>query len=442
MLSFLGRRTGWNCDGLARRDFLRVGALGLGGLTLPALLRSKATAESVGRHTKDTSVVLLWLPGGPTHMDTYDLKPNAPSEYRGTFNPIKTHVSGIEICELMPKQAQVMDKMCIIRSFYHTNAGHGGGTHWVMTGFDFPPADSGEPQVYPSPGSVTARVRGNHPRTGMPPYVSLNRVYGDGPAYLGVASAPFEAGGQAKQNMSLAGGIDLTRIGDRRLLLKSFDELNRKLEATGAVDGLNDFEQQAFSLILGKEAREAFDLTREDPRCRSRYTGSDGATQQIGDLLLTSRRLCEAGAAFVTVAWNGWDDHGQIANAMRAKLPPLDHAVAAFVEDVSQRGMSDRIMLVIAGEFGRTPRINPGAGRDHWPTGSFAVVAGGGLKMGQVIGETTAKGEEPRSRRVTPQDLMATIYHVLAIDREMHFMNAAGRPTAIITDGKPIPELV
>jgi hypothetical protein len=436
MLSFVGRRTGWNCDGTTRRDFLRVGALGLGGLTLPGVLRARAEAAVAGHGTRDTSVVMLWLPGGPTHMDTYDLKPNAPSEYRGVFNPSKTTVPGIEISELMPEQAKVMERMTIIRSFYHTNAGHGGGTHWVMTGFDFPPADSGEPQTYPSPGAVAARVRGNHPRTGMPPYVVLNRIYGDGPAYLGVAAAPFEAGGQAKQNMNLPSGIGVDRLSDRRGLLKSFDRVRRDVDSKGTMAGLDAFEQQAFNLILGKAARDAFDVSLEDPRVRTRYGAG------LGEQLLVARRLCEAGTTFVNIAWNGWDDHGQIANAMRAKLPMLDHGVATFVEDVAQRGLSDRVLLVIAGEFGRTPRINPGAGRDHWPTGSFAIVAGGGLKMGQVIGETTAKGEVPRTTPVTPQDLMATIYHVLGIDREMHFTNSAGRPTPIITDGKIVPELV
>jgi hypothetical protein len=436
MLHLSGPKRGFNCDGSTRRDFLRVGALGLGGLTLPDLLRARAEAASTNRPSKDTSVVLLWLPGGPTHMDTYDLKPEAPAEFRGAFKPIPSAVPGIEICELMPKQAAVMEHMAIVRSFSHGNAGHGGGTHWVMTGFDFPPADSGEPQVYPSPGAVVAKVRGNHPRTGMPPYIAMNRIYGDGPAFLGVDSAPFESGGQAKQNMSLAGGIDITRLGDRRALLKGFDRIRRDIDARGMMNGLDSFEQQAFSLILGKAAREAFDVTLEDPKVRSRY-GSG-----LGEQMLVARRLCEAGASFVNIAWNGWDDHGSIEAAMRAKLPPLDQAVATFVEDCQQRGLDKRVLMVITGEFGRTPRVNGSAGRDHWPTGMFATLAGGGLRMGQVVGETTAKGEVPRTRAVSPQDLMATIYHVLGIDRDTHFYNGAGRPTPIITDGKPVAELV
>lgn len=436
MLNVFGNVSGHNCDGSTRRDVLRVGSLGIAGLTLPNLLRARAQAASVGNSSKQTSVVLLWLPGGPTHMDTYDLKPDAPAEFRGSFKPISGRVPGMEISELMPKQAALTDKLAIVRSFTHTNAGHGGGTHWVMTGFDHPPADSGEPQIYPSPGSVVARVRGNHPVTGMPPYVALNRIYGDGPAYLGVSSAPFESGGPAKQNMTLAGGVDLTRLGDRRALLKGFDSLRRDVDSSGTMGGLDSFELQAFNLILGREARQAFDLSSEDPKVRTLY--GDG----LGEQLLIARRICEAGASFVSIAWNGWDDHGSIEAAMRAKLPPLDRAVASFVEDCSQRGLDRNILLVITGEFGRTPRINGSAGRDHWPTGMFATLAGGGLKMGQVIGETNAKGEVPKSRPVTPQDLMATIYRVLGVDLEAQFYNSAGRPTPILTHGKPVAELI
>ncbi|MBI3463867.1 MAG: DUF1501 domain-containing protein [Planctomycetes bacterium] len=436
MLTVWGKPTGRNCDGTTRRDFLRVGTLGLAGLSLPGLLRARADYTAAGKSTSDTAVVLLWLPGGPTHMDTYDLKPQAPAEYRGEFRPIATNVPGIEICELMPQQAKVMDKMAIVRSFSHTNAGHGGGTHWVMTGFNYVLADSGAGPVNPSPGAVCAKVRGNNPKTGMPPFIALNRVYADGPAHLGVASAPFEAGGQAKQNMSLPGGITLERLDDRRALLKGFDKARRDLDSSGTMNGLDSFEQQAFNLILSKEARDAFDISREDAKIRERYG------KGLGEQLLVSRRLVEAGASFVNVAWGGWDHHGQVANGMRAQLPPLDHALATFAEDTYQRGLSQNILLVMAGEFGRTPRVNVTAGRDHWPTGMFAVLVGGGLKMGQVIGETNARGEVPRTRPVTPQDLMATIYHVLGIDRDLRFLNGAGRPTAIVEQGQPIPELV
>src|SRR5262245_23938793 len=442
MLSFLGGTPVQGCDGATRRNFLKVGALGLGGLTLPSLLRARA-AE---RDSKDTAVVLLFLPGGPSHLDTYDMKPSAPAEFRGLFKPIRTSVPGIDICELMPRQARIMDKLSLVRTFSHADGNHGSAAHWVMTGVIYPPADLGEPQIAPSPGSVAARVRGVNPRTGMVPYVALSRIRkgegGDGPAYLGVGCAPLDPSGPAKRNMSLAKTMSLDQLRDRRGLLASLDMLRRDIDRSGTMSGLDEFEQQAYQLILGQGA-QALDLTREDPRIVDRYGPG------LGEQMLVARRLCEAGAAFVNIAWHGpdnrffgWDNRSRVFESLRSKLPILDRAVSAFVEDVARRGLSERILLVVFGEMGRTPKINPNAGRDHWPQVMFALLSGGGLKMGQVVGKSSARGETCLIQPFGAQDLLATIYHVLRINPKLQFNNTSGRPLPILSDGRPISDLL
>jgi hypothetical protein len=434
MFKLLGTRRGINCDGSSRRDFLKIGALGMSGLLLPDLLRARAAASATGKPTKHTSVIWLWLGGGPTHVETFDPKMSAPAEYRSTVGAVKTNVPGIEIGGVYPKMAQVADKMAFVRSFAHGNSGHGGGTHWVMTGYDFPPADNGQAQVKPGLGSVLARVRGpNSPATGLPTYVRIGHIYGDGPAWLGSAYAPFDTSGNARNNMNLQ--ITLDRLADRRTLLQSFDTLNRQIDKSGLLVGLDSFESQAFDLILSR-AREVFDVRREDPRTRDKYGPG------LGEQLLMARRLCEAGVGFVTLHYGGWDMHGQIAQSMKNLAPQMDHAVAALVEDLSARGLDQDVLLVISGEFGRTPRINGSAGRDHWAPLSTLAFAGGGLKMGQVIGESSEKAEVPKSRPITPQDMMATIFHVLGIPVDQHYQDQAGRPTPMLDGGKPIAELV
>jgi hypothetical protein len=435
MFTLTSSRTGTTCDGGSRRDFLKVGALGLGGLLLPDLLRARAAESARGQATKSTSVVWLWLGGGPTHVETFDPKMSAPVEYRSVVGAVKTNVTGIELGGVFPRLAKNADKMAFVRSFAHGNSGHGGGTHWVMTGYDFPPADNGQAAIKPGMGAILARHRGpSNPRTGLPTYVRMGGILGDGPAWLGSSYAPFDVGGNAQRNMSPK--VELKRLDDRKSLLKSFDTMDRTLDRSGLVTGLDSFEAQALDLIRSR-ARETFDLAREDPRTRDRY-GKNGLAQQM----LLARRLCEAGVGFVTLHHGGWDMHGQIANAMKTLGPQVDHAVAAFLEDVQQRGLERDILLVITGEFGRTPRINGSAGRDHWAPLSTLALAGGGLKMGQVVGESTAKAEVPKTTPITPQDLMATVFHVLGIPQDQHYRDPSGRPTPMISGGKPIAELV
>src|SRR5262245_16120937 len=264
MFKVLGSRNGTNCDGSSRRDFLKIGALGVGGLMLPDLLRARAAAKAEGKPTKNTSVVWLWLGGGPTQVETFDPKMSAPVEFRSTVDAVKTRLPGVEFGGVFPKMAECADKLAVVRSFAHRNSGHGGGTHWVMTGYDFPPADNGQAPIKPGLGSVLARFRGaNNSRTGLPNYVRLGGILGDGPAWLGSAYAPFDTGGNARNNMNLR--VTLDRLAERRGLLRSFDTLDRQIDRSGLMSGLDSFETQAFDLLLSR-AREVFDVSREEPR--------------------------------------------------------------------------------------------------------------------------------------------------------------------------------
>jgi hypothetical protein len=422
------------CDGATRRDFLRIGALGLSSVCLPQLLRHRAAAASIGQAAKNTSVVWLWLGGGPTHVETFDPKMDAPAEYRSVVGAVKTNLPGVEIGGVFPKMAQVADRMAFVRSFAHGNSGHAGGTHWLMTGYDYPPADNGMSQVRPSLGSILARERGaTNQATGLPNYVRLGGIYGDGPAWLGTSYSPFDTSGDSRNNMNLK--VPMDRLGDRKTLLKTFDTLNREIDRSGLMEGLDSFEGQAFDLILSR-AKEVFDLSKEDPRVKDKYG------QGLGQQMLLARRLCEAGVGFVTLHYGGWDMHGQIKEAMQGLAPAMDNAVATFIDDLHLRGLDKNILLVISGEFGRTPRINGSAGRDHWAPLSTLALAGGGLRMGQVIGESSSKVETPKSKPITPQDLMATIFHVLGLPQELQYKDPAGRPTYMVEGGRPIAELL
>lgn len=428
MLTLTTNRRYRDCDGATRRDFLRVG--GLGALGLSGLMQ----AQAAGARTKDTSVVWLWLGGGPTHVETFDPKMTAPKEYRSVTGEVKTNVPGITLGGNFSQMAQVADKMAFVRSFHHGNSGHGGGTHWVMTGYNNRGIDNGGLPSRPSIGSISARVRGpNHPVSGMPTYVRLGGIGSDGPAFLGTAFAPFGTSGEARKNMSLQTHVD--RLEDRRGLLGGLDRLRKTADRSGIVDGLNAFEEQAFNLVLGK-APEAFDLKKEDPRTVAKYGGG------LGSSLLLARRLCEAGCGFVTLSYGGWDMHGNIQKSMNGRGPVVDRAVSAFVDDIYQRGLGENILLVITGEFGRTPKINKNNGRDHWAPLSTLALAGGGLKMGQTIGESDDKVYRPKTNPVSPQDLMATVFHVLGFDQKLQLINQGGRPVYMVEDGQPMADLI
>ena len=439
MLDFIGRgqRT---CDGINRRSFLRVGSLAVGGLTLPGLLRLRA--EGVARSSR-RAVIQIWQAGGPSHIDMYDLKPNAPTEVRGEFKPIATSVTGIRIGEHLPRQAAIMDRLAILRSAYHTNAGHGMGSQWMLTGYQ--PTIEVNDNIYPSTGSVVAKMRGpNEP--GLPAYVNLPRVLSLGKAaYLGAACNPFAPDSDPNQdsfqvrNLKLSGRVDASRLESRKDLLKDLDAIHRDLDTAGDMAGLDTFYRDAMEMVANRKALHAFDIAREPAALRERYGRND-----LGQCCLLARRLVEAGVTFVTIqAGGGWDTHGDNFKQLKDKLlPNYDRALTALVSDLHDRGLQDEVLVMAMGEFGRTPRINSGAGRDHWPGAMSILYAGGGLKMGQVIGSTNALAEYPTSKPATPGCVLSTMYHALGIDHHHIFHDQAQRPLPILNEGEPITELV
>jgi hypothetical protein len=429
------------CDGVSRRSFLRVGFLGLAGLTLADRLRLKAGAAGQGKTGRDTAVILLWLGGGPSHIDMYDLKPDAPVEFRGEFKQIATNVPGIGIGEHLPLEARLMDKMAIVRSVTHTNAGHGMGTHWMLTGYV--PTIEINDNLNPSCGSVVSKMRGaNAPR--MPAYVCLpSPPPSANAAYLGVAYNPFTPGsdpnspGFQVRDLRLTPRVDLDRFRNRRELLQGIDTLRRDVDIQGTALGLDQFYRDAFEIVTSPECRNAFDIHRENPRLRDRY-----GRHSWGQSALLARRLVEAGATYVTVNMGGWDTHNNnFQNLKTHNLPLYDRALAALIEDLYDRGLDKKVLVMTYGEFGRTPRINAQAGRDHWPGAMSVLFAGGGLRMGQVIGSTDRRAEYPKTQAVGPQDVLATMYRVLDIDYRHAFHDAAKRPIPILNEGKPIEEL-
>jgi len=439
---------------LSRRALIRIGALGGTGLCLSELLRSRAQAASLKRLIKDTSVVWLWLQGGAPHIETFDPKMEAPSGYRSMVGSVSTRLSGVDFGAVFPKLARMADQMAVVRSFGHTNPDHLGASHYVLTATDAP--IGAQQQLRPSFGSITTKVRGvSHPVSGVPTYVRLGKTVSfdfDQPLWLGVANAPFDATGQTRNNLNLA--VESNRITDRRRLLKGLDRIQREVDQSGVMSGLDSFEQQALELVLGR-SKEAFDISQEDPKTRAAYGPG------LGEQLLAARRLCEAGCGFVTLNYGwaptssdtpfAWDMHlgpsqgnaPPMDRQLRAICPMLDHAVAAFINDVVQRGLDKKILLIVTGDFGRTPKINQYGGRDHWPALSTLALAGGGLRMAQVIGRSNKTAESPVTTPITPKDLMATIFHVLGIDADLQFPDHAGRPDYLLPDGaRPIAELI
>jgi len=441
MLDFIGRgqRT---CDGVSRRTFLKVGSLAVGGLSLPWLLRQRAQADQ-SRNTPRRSVILLWLAGGPSHMDTYDLKPLAPAEIRGEFKPIATNVTGVQFGEHLPRQATAMDKLSIVRSAYHTNAGHGMGSQWMLTGYQ--PTIEVNDNIYPATGSVVAKMRGpNQP--GLPAYVNLPRVLNLGKAaYLGASYNPFAPDNDPNtdnfqvRNLKLPGVIDGDRLGRRRELLGELDKIRRDIDTRGDLEGLDTFYREALEMVTDTRAQRAFDIGREPDRLRERYGRND-----LGQCCLLARRLVEAGVTYVTIqAGGGWDTHADNFKQLKNNLlPKYDRALEALVTDLCDRGLQQEVLVMAFGEFGRTPKINGQAGRDHWPGAMSIVYAGGGLKMGQVIGTTNANGEYPTSKPATPGCVLSTMYHALDIDYHHAFIDQAQRPLPILSEGEPIAELI
>lgn len=414
----------------------------LGGLSLASFLRQKAMAEAAGKSTKDMSVILFWMGGGPSQLDMWDLKPDAPSEFRGTFNPISTNLNGLQVSEHMPRIAKVCDKLALVRSCTHGDAGHESATHTLLTGYK--PTNDIPSNEAPSYGSIVAKEMGAKVE-GFPSYVTVPTAPKSSlAAYLGVAYNPFETQGDPNgdnftvQNLKVPQGLTLDRLENRRAILSHFDTLRRDVDASGLIGGMDTFAQQAYNIVTSPKVQAAFDIAKEDAKTRDLY----GRTTW-GQNTLLARRLVEAGVRFVTVNVGGWDTHANNFESLKnSKLPQFDAAFAGLIEDLSQRGQLDNTLVLAWGEFGRTPRINKDAGRDHWPNVFSVPMAGGGLKRGIVLGESDARAEFPKERPVSPQDVLATMYHQLGIDQTKNYTNDADRPVPILNYGEPIKELL
>ena len=427
------------CDGQTRRSFLRAGFLSLGGLTLPQLLQARAEAGAVA---EKTSVIYIELTGGPTQFETYDPKPEAPSEYRGPFGTVKTNLPGVHFSELMREQAKVADKLAIIRSIHHSSSSHDTSSHLTQTGY-YKIGRKGGKNSFPAIASTTAMLKGaNGP--GVPPYVSIARAMRNGrSSFLGNAYDPFIADGDPNKddfkvnNLDLLPELALQRVNDRKGLLNALDENRRLVDNTRTAESIGKFNGQAFDLLTGDRARKAFNISEENEKVRERY-----GRNTTGQSMLLARRLVEAGVSYVTVTVGSWDDHSKIADRMKSKGPAYDQGLAALVSDLHDRGLNKDILVVAMGEFGRTPRINKTAGRDHWGRLMSVLMAGGNLRMGQIIGSSNAKGEVPKDNPYRPENVIATMYQHLGIDPGTTIRDFTGRPRYLLEQHRPIKELI
>jgi len=456
---------------------MRLGLAGFASMSLPGIMRLQAAtaAAEVDGSSSDqekTAVILVWKPGGCSHIDTYDPKPQATSEYRGSFSTIPTKVAGVRFTELLPRQAKLADKFSILRSMYNRAGGHPAGSMQMFSG-DSDTRDKPKPRL-PDWMAVTNYLRSQAgPRTNpLPAYIGVNPPSSyNGPAYLGDAYSPFSVTGDPSSpnfvvpNIGLTDQNEIKRLGRRATLRQKLDTLERAFDQQGELGALDEFETQAMTLLTNPRTKEAFDLSKEDKRTRDRY-----GRNTWGQQLLLARRLVEAGVEVLTSSLRGplcgrvnnWDDHAvnhHVFNALRFRAEAYDQAVTALIEDIHERGMDKRVLVVVTGEFGRTPKVNyqpsTGAGnasapagtkqpgRDHWPRAFSNLWAGGGIETGQCIGATDKRGEDAVERRCGPGDFLATIYHHLGIDSSNVLIeDFNGRPTAIVDHGKPIPELI
>jgi hypothetical protein len=429
-----------DCEGFHRRDFLKIGSAGLLGLSLWDLLRLEAHSAPAKTAKKAHSVIMVWLAGGPATIDMWDLKPEAPENIRGEFNPIDTSVPGIQISEHLPKTAQVIDKCTIVRSIHHNIPAHGPGTVYMTTGNRPTPA-----LQYPSLGSLAAKVLPVEP--GVPPYVTFGQLRGGaagGAGYLGTAYNPFEIEGAPGRGqlrvrgISLPPGFSQSELENRNTLLEKFDASFKALDQADLPAGLDKFHQQALDILRSDKTKKAFDLNSEPQRVRDLY----GATP-FGQSALAARRLVQAGVRFVTIGTGGWDTHSANFQSLKTRLlPPLDQVLSALITDLAEQGLLDSTIVYCAGEFNRTPKINARAGRDHWARSMAVLLAGGGFKRGYVHGSTDANGMAPKDDPCSPDDVAATIFHCLGIDPHQELMTNTGRPIALFREGKVIQKLL
>lgn len=433
-------------DGLRRRSFLRVGTLALGGLTLADLFRMRAVAEPNPARAK--SVVMIHLSGGPSHLDMYDMKPQAPVEYRGEFSPIRTNVSGIEICELMPMQARIADKFAILRGAQIANLHTGNcfysGYPWQESPRASVPGEARRPAL----GSIVSRLRPGAKE--IPPYVSIeNHFDWERAYYAGVEHEPVRVGGssprEAIENMGRQRDVSAVRLDDRHDLLQNLDSARRELELGESASGVDRFQQRALDIVTSTRVRDAFDLEKESKETRVRYgEGPYRHGPHPGRSLLLARRMIEAGVSVVTVGVHNWDTHQHNFSSLREMLPALDRALYALMSDLSDRGLLDDVVIVMGGEFGRTPRIGDQTpdGRGHWPEAGILWIAGGGLRTGQVIGATDSRGEAIIGNPIGMKSVLATVYRVLGINTTTTIPDHNGRPQFVLDDREPLTDLL
>jgi len=453
-------RAGRYCDGLNRRSFLQIGAAGLAALGLPQALRAREESGARAAGTKNTSVILIWLDGGPSHMDLYDMKSDAPAEYRGIWKPIRTKVPGFDITELFPKQAKVTDKFSIVRSLHHDTGDHFAGGHRMLTTKDLGVSGANAQPKFPGIGAIVSREAGPR-RKGMPAYVAVPHASSIGltPGYfgghmLGAQYNPFQTGGDPNaanfqvQNLNLAQGLSIAKLEDRRSLVKHFDTARKQIDSLPEAKAMDRFAAEAHEFVSGRAARQAFDIATEDPKWRDLY-----GRHNWGQSTLLARRLVEAGCTFVAVHYGGWDHHWDLKAGMETALPIVDSAVATLFRDLDERGLLATTLVVLCGEFSRTPKMNDGGnggkpmsmgtpGRDHWGDSMFCLMGGGGVKGGQIVGSTDKLGVRPHTRPVTPSNIHATIYECLGIDPKVQVMDPSGRPTNVLDDPTAIGELL
>ncbi len=447
MLSLSGNRIQL-CDGVTRRQALQIGALGMGGLSLPHLIQAEQFA---GIKSSQKSVIMIYMCGAPAHQDMYDLKPDAPSEIRGEFRPIPTNVSGIEICEHMPRLARIMDKCVPVRSMY----GSPDGNHDSFICYTGHSVQNQPTGGWPAIGAVMSKLAGAaapgippffglSPNTGHPPYGSPGH-----PGFLGVSHAAFRPSGPAREDMQLPAGVVLDRIDNRKALLAGLDRFRRESDARGSMTGLDDLNRAALEILTSSKLAEALDVSKEPDHVRERYgkgdsnNFGDGAPRNL-EHFLTARRLVEAGARVVTLNFGRWDFHSDTFNGMKnTHLPQFDQGLSALIEDLHERGLDKQVAVVAWGEFGRTPQINGDAGRDHWPQVGGALLAGGGFKTGQVIGSTDRLGAEIATRPVHFGEVFASLYRWLGLESETSYLSdLAGRPQKLVDGWAPLPELL
>lgn len=416
---------------LNRRNFLSIGSLGLAGLSISDIIKANYNNQL---NTDGKTIVFLWLSGGASHIEFTHPIPNAPNEFKSVTGYQNTNIQGIKLAGLWNNLAKNTDKLAIIGSMTHQNAGHGGGTSWMLSGYDNRNIDNGGVPTHPSIGSMISRYKGPNNQDGIPNYVRTNGIANDGPAWLGSAYAPFDISGNGRNNIQL--NVSLDNFNQRQSLLRSFDNLNRELDRSGLINGLDSFNQQATTILSGDKVKAAFDIDKEPIHIKEKYGNST-----LGRNLLLARRLCEANTSFISISHGSWDWHTDLLENSRRDIPNTDKCIAEFIKDIYDRGLNEKVLFIVTTEFGRTSRLNAANSRDHQP-GIVPLILSGAVRGGQIIGEASDKAEYPKSQAVKPIDLVKTAFSFMGLPQDLQYTNQSGRPTFLVEGGNVINGLL